>query len=40
MVQKKLRALACYDSQIEHPSTGHHFLGCQHEYVAPVTEDE
>jgi LmbE family N-acetylglucosaminyl deacetylase len=37
MVQRKLRALACYDSQIEHPSTGHHFLGWQHEYVVPVT---
>lgn len=35
MVQKKLRALACYDSQIEHQATGHHFLNCQHEYVVP-----
>lgn len=34
MVQKKLRALACYDSQIEHPSTGHHFLAAQWEFVA------
>jgi LmbE family N-acetylglucosaminyl deacetylase len=30
----KLRALACYESQIRCPSTGHHFLAGLREYVA------
>jgi LmbE family N-acetylglucosaminyl deacetylase len=32
-VELKLRALACYRSQILHPATGHHFLGGLREYV-------
>jgi LmbE family N-acetylglucosaminyl deacetylase len=30
----KLRALACYESQIAHPATAAHFLGGLREYVA------
>lgn len=29
----KHRALACYESQIQHPSTRDHFIGDLHEYV-------
>lgn len=34
-IQLKLRALACYRSQHDLASTGHHFLAAQHEFLRP-----
>jgi LmbE family N-acetylglucosaminyl deacetylase len=33
-IRRKLCALACYESQINYPPTGHHFMHALNEYVA------